>query len=252
MAESAEEMTPLKKKMDHFGQFLSRVIFVICILIWAANIGHFSDPMHGGFFRGAVHYFKIAVALAVAAIPEGLPAVVTTCLALGTRKMARRNAIIRTLPSVEALGCVSTICSDKTGTLTTNQMSVSTICAISTNSNPPVDEFSVTGSTYAPEGSVYTSETERLEYPADNHGLLQLAACACLCNDAQLLYSSEQGSFQKIGESTEAALLVLGEKLGLPATSPPSPSRHSLSKHEHASYCRRHWESRLPKVREEG
>jgi len=110
----------------------------------------------------------------------------------------------------------------------------------------------VTGSTYAPEGSVYTSETERLEYPADNHALLQLAACACLCNDAQLLYSSEQGSFQKIGESTEAALLVLGEKLGLPATSPPSPSRHSLSKHEHASYCRRHWESRLPKVREEG
>mmetsp|Transcript_6568 Transcript_6568/g.17614 ORF Transcript_6568/g.17614 Transcript_6568/m.17614 type:complete len:1038 (+) Transcript_6568:39-3152(+) len=221
-AMSVEEdvVTPLKAKLDEFGALLSKVIAGICVLVWVVNINRFNDPALGGWFQGAIHYFKIAVALAVAAIPEGLPAVVTTCLALGTRKMARHNAIVRTLPSVETLGCTTVICSDKTGTLTTNQMSVIKVAAVQSSSSQ-LAEFDVTGTTFSPEGMVLGPGGVVLRQPADTPCLAHAAQCAALCNDSQVFVAQKTGTLQRIGESTEIALRVFAEKIGLPSSIRP-------------------------------
>uniref|UniRef100_A0A1J3JF24 Calcium-transporting ATPase n=1 Tax=Noccaea caerulescens TaxID=107243 RepID=A0A1J3JF24_NOCCA len=249
MLHTDDEATPLKKKLDEFGSFLAKVIAGICVLVWVVNIGHFSDPSHGGILKGAIHYFKIAVALAVAAIPEGLPAVVTTCLALGTKKMARLNAIVRSLPSVETLGCTTVICSDKTGTLTTNMMSVSKICVVqSADRGPLINEFNVSGTTYAPEGTVFDSNGQQLDVPAQSPCLHHLAMCSSLCNDSILQYNPDKDSYEKIGESTEVALRVLAEKVGLPGFDSMPSALNMLSKHERASYCNHYWENQFKKV----
>ncbi|KAI6109765.1 hypothetical protein F5141DRAFT_1116606 [Pisolithus sp. B1] len=202
ISQQISEKTPLKRKLDDFGEMLAKVISVICILVWLVNFRHFWDPSHHGVLKGAVYYLKIAVALAVAAIPEGLAAVITACLALGTKKMAQKNAIVRNLPSVETLGCTNVICSDKTGTLTTNQMSVSKFLV----------EYDVEGTTYSPHGVVRSAGGKGAGLALDP--IRKLAEISAVCNDAKIVYHAEKETYLSIGEPTEAALKVLVEKLG--------------------------------------
>ncbi|XP_053474718.1 sarcoplasmic/endoplasmic reticulum calcium ATPase 1 [Ictalurus furcatus] len=233
MVSTEQEKTPLQQKLDEFSQQLSKVISLICIAVWLINIGHFSDPVHGGsWFRGAIYYFKIAVALAVAAIPEGLPAVITTCLALGTRRMAKKNAIVRSLPSVETLGCTSVICSDKTGTLTTNQMSVCRMFVIdkADSSSCSLHEFTITGSTYAPEGQVL--KADKPVKCGEYDGLVELATICSMCNDSSLDYNEAKGVYEKVGEATETALTTLVEKMNVFGT-----DLSNISKVERAGVC---------------
>ncbi|XP_056325030.1 ATPase sarcoplasmic/endoplasmic reticulum Ca2+ transporting 1, like isoform X2 [Danio aesculapii] len=233
MAATEQEKTPLQQKLDEFGEQLSKVISLICVAVWMINIGHFNDPVHGGsWIRGAVYYFKIAVALAVAAIPEGLPAVITTCLALGTRRMAKKNAIVRSLPSVETLGCTSVICSDKTGTLTTNQMCVTKMFVIDRidGDHVELDSFDISGSKYTPEGEVTKlgAKVDCSQYD----GLVELATICALCNDSSLDYNESKKIYEKVGEATETALCCLVEKMNVFKS-----NVGNLSKVERANAC---------------
>lgn len=243
MAETEEMKTPLQQKLDEFGEQLSKVISVICVAVWAINIGHFNDPVHGGsWVKGAIYYFKIAVALAVAAIPEGLPAVITTCLALGTRRMAKKNAIVRSLPSVETLGCTSVICSDKTGTLTTNQMSVSRMFVVGKIDGKGCSllEFEITGSTYEPVGDIYLKGAK--VNGADFLGLQELATISVLCNDSTIDFNEFKNTFEKVGEATETALIVLSEKIN-----PYSQSKFGLPRQAGATVTKQDMERRWKK-----
>ena len=203
-----ESKTPLQEKLDEFGDLLAKAIMVICILVWVVNIRHFNDPSHHGWVRGAIYYFKIAVALAVAAIPEGLAAVITACLALGTQKMARKNAIVRHLPSVETLGSTSVICSDKTGTLTTNEMSVAHVLLAGSEI-----EYTVTGTTFSPEGKLYSNNQVVSNLNQPGSAMQALVETCAICNDAKITVDSN-GRYKALGQATEAALQVLVEKIG--------------------------------------
>ncbi|KAG8720021.1 hypothetical protein FRC08_001380 [Ceratobasidium sp. 394] len=211
------EKTPLKRKLDDFGDMLAKVITVICVLVWLVNVRHFGDPSHHSVLQGAVYYFKIAVALAVAAIPEGLAAVITACLALGTKKMAQKNAIVRNLPSVETLGCTNVICSDKTGTLTTGQMSVARFLVIDNTSGSPA-EYTVQGTTFAPTGAISTLKGQVVSgSELQTESIIRLAEISALCNDAKIVYNEEKATYTNVGEPTEAALRALVEKIGSPS-----------------------------------
>lgn len=223
------EPTPLKQKLNDFGDSLAKVITVICVLVWLINIPNFNDPSHGTWAKGAIYYLKIAVSLGVAAIPEGLAVVITTCLALGTRKMAAKNAVVRSLPSVETLGSCSVICSDKTGTLTTNQMSVNKIVYINENGTD-LEELDVAGTTFEPRGDINYKGQVVQDLPQKSATVRQMTEVAALCNDAMLAYDSKNG-YTNVGEPTEGALRVLAEKIGpcAPATCAAEDRLHYAS-----------------------
>ena len=206
-AQDEESSTPLQEKLDEFGNVLAKVIFGICILVWIMNYKNFYDEIHGSPFRGAIYYFKIAVALAVAAVPEGLPAVITTCLALGTRRMAKKNAIVMKLPSVETLGSTSIICSDKTGTLTSNEMTI-TKFFLPSEVQGDFNSFEVTGHSFDPVGNVVGLKPEHLK---NNQSLIQLVNSSHFCNNSKL--ENIGGRYKITGMATEAALRVLVEKI---------------------------------------
>ncbi|KAL2864608.1 calcium-transporting ATPase [Aspergillus lucknowensis] len=238
------EPTPLKQKLNDFGDMLAKVITVICILVWVINAEHFNDPSHGGWAKGAIYYLKIAVSLGVAAIPEGLAVVITTCLALGTRKMAQKNAVVRSLPSVETLGSCSVICSDKTGTLTTNQMSVEKIVYLS-QSGADVEVIDVEGTTFAPEGNLSSNGRIVTDLAATSSTIRQMTEVMARCNAATIAWDDKTGTFSCIGEPTEGALRVLVEKIGTDNVainkklfSLPAPQKLHVSSE--------YYESRLP------
>jgi len=203
--------TPLLRKMEDVGRSLTGVILVAAALLFGFGVWVRGMP--------AGEMFMAAVGLAVAAIPEGLPAIMTIALAMGVQRMARRHAVIRRLPAVETLGSVTVICSDKTGTLTRNEMTVQQVLLDGL-------VLDVEGAGYAPEGriSVQGMEGEQGERGAFQHAaFMPLAQAAALCNDAHLApaESAQSGEWALAGDPTEGALLTLAMKAGLD----PSHSR---------------------------
>lgn len=198
--EVEEKATPLQNKLDELGKWLAHVTLGICFAVFV--VGVLRNYLATGILETSYvnEMFLAAVALAVAAIPEGLPAIVTIGLALGVKRMVDRNALVRHLPAVETLGCTNVICSDKTGTLTKNEMTVRELY---------VDEkrIVVSGEGYTPEGQM-TYEGREVELK-EVELLLRIGA---LCNDSRLNQSDRWGIF---GDPTEGALLVSAAKKGL-------------------------------------
>jgi magnesium-transporting ATPase (P-type) len=196
LAHIAPLATPLLKKVDALGRWITGAVLLI-----AATMFAFGTLVRG--YAGA-DMFAAAVGLAIAAVPEGLPAVMSITLAMGVRRMAQRRAIIRRLPAVEALGAATVICTDKTGTLTRNEMVVRQVMTAA-------GVLEVGGDGYAPEGG-FTLDGSALA-PEAVALLAEVALASLLCNDAQL--RRRKGRWEMSGDATEGAMLCLAMKAGL-------------------------------------
>ncbi|MEA4884435.1 MAG: cation-translocating P-type ATPase [Clostridia bacterium] len=196
LQEADEELTPLQRRLEALGRKLGVGAVALCAGVFVVGVLRHERPFD---------MFLTAVSLAVAAIPEGLPAIVTIVLALGVQRMASRNAIIRRLPAVETLGSASVICSDKTGTLTTNQMTVRRLYV-------PGRLLEVTGEGYSSEGRL-TEAGRDVDCPSDP-AISRLLSCAALCNDARLR-NGDGGRIEMLGDPTEGSIIVAAMKAGI-------------------------------------
>lgn len=195
--ETEQLATPLTRRLGSLARAITLGILVVALLIFGVGLLREYPLLDSAL---------AAITLAVAAIPEGLPAVITIASAIGVRRMARRNAIIRHLPAVETLGSTTVICTDKTGTLTRNEMTVEALWT-------PAGMLQVSGSGYAPAGE-FCAGGERIDPPAN---VRQLLVAATLCNDATL--DLDEGRWKIVGDPTEGALVVAARKMGLEETS---------------------------------
>ena len=196
LQEVSEDRTPLQERMDQLGKWLAIGALAIVAIVFLIGV------LRGQEIR---LMFMTAVSLAVAAVPEGLPAVVTISLALGAQRMVRRNALIRRLPAVETLGSVTTICSDKTGTLTENRMTVTALDVAGT-------ELNLTARLHQADALIGPDEAPLAEADEDIQLLLIGGA---LCNDATLEPVEDGGGFHTVGDPTEGALVVAAARMGL-------------------------------------
>jgi P-type Ca2+ transporter type 2C len=188
-------MTPLQRKLEQLGKILITVALILTLLVVVIGV------LQG---QNIYNMFLAGVSLAVAAIPEGLPAIVTVALSLGVQRMMKKNSIVRKLPAVETLGCASVICSDKTGTLTQNKMTVTHIWSGGKT-------WTVTGTGYEPKGTFFEGNHE--VHPKNIKPLHQLLTFGLLCNHAQLKVADKE--FFIDGDPTEGALVVAAMKAGL-------------------------------------
>ena len=203
LLEAAEkEPTPLQQELDRTGKRLSIIMLGICAIVFATGV------LTSTVFtlNAMLSLFLFAVALAVAAIPEALPAIVTVGLSLGVRRMAAAHAIVRKLPAVETLGAATVICSDKTGTLTRNEMTVRAIMTAEAL-------VEVGGSGYIPEGEFTVGAAKLAETPGTRAAVEKTLRGAALANDAALVNS--EGRWKVQGDPTEGALIVAARKLGV-------------------------------------
>ena len=208
--QESAQTSPLGRQLDEFGDLLAKVISVICFSLWALNVSLATEPFNAA---SLLAHFKLSIALAVAAIPEGLSIIITTTLALGTKRMAKKNAIVRKLSSVETLGCCSVICCDKTGTLTCNKMSV-TRAAFFSQAAGCMEELRIEGSGYNPFALVTAANEAPEECACERECIWISSLISALCNSASpVQFAHSNGEFEAIGDATEVALKVWTERL---------------------------------------